>query len=176
MKINTKHFTMRPWSSRDAISLLYLASDPDLAHAAGWPALQNLHQSQYIIDELLTSWGFFAITTHERESVIGCISILIGEASNYEIGDNEGELTFWLGKPYWGHHIMQEVINGMLRFSLKELKLDKVWCGCSSENTRSKRLQEKCGFTFQYAMPNSRDLLGNVHTELVHSIVLQDMV
>lgn len=176
MQIDTKHYALRSWRRQDAISLLYLASDHDLALATGWPALQSLQQSRYIIDELLTSWGFFAITIRETGSVIGCISILIGGASNYEIGDNEGELTFWLGKQYWGQHIMQEVINGMLKFSFFELKLDKVWCGCSSENIRSKKLQEKCGFTYQYSIPNARDLLGNVHTELVHSIVLQDIV
>ena len=64
--------------------------------------------------------------------------------------DDECELGYWLGKPFWGQGIMPEAAREMLRHAFGDLGMQKVWCGYYDGNTKSKRVQEKCGFCYQW--------------------------
>jgi RimJ/RimL family protein N-acetyltransferase len=64
--------------------------------------------------------------------------------------DDECELGYWLGKPFWGKGIIPEAAREMLRHAFEDLGMAKVWCGYYDGNTKSKRVQEKCGFMYQW--------------------------
>ena len=75
---------------------------------------------------------------------------MIGKHSNIGIPDNEGEIGYWLGAPFWGQGIIPEAVRGMIRYAFEELQLDALWCGYFEGNVKSKRVQEKCGFTYHH--------------------------
>lgn len=166
MNTSTKRILLRPWAIEDAEDLYQYAKNPKIGTSAGWPPHKNVEESKYIIRELLSCWGFFAIVLKETNKVIGCISILIGEASNFEIGQEEGELTFWLGEPYWGKGYMKEAILLLMDYAFNELELDCLWCGFFEENKNSRRLQEKCGFVFHHE-EEVKTLWGETKKEIV---------
>ena len=60
--------------------------------------------------------------------------------------DDECELGYWLGKPFWGQGIMPEAVKEMIRHAFEDLDMQKIWIGYYEGNTKSKRVQEKCGF------------------------------
>ena len=60
-----------------------------------------------------------------------------------------GEIGYWLSKAYWGQGIMAEALLLALRFYFKELKLRRVVAHVFPENSRSGRLLEKIGFTYE---------------------------
>lgn len=64
--------------------------------------------------------------------------------------DDECEMGYWLGKPFWGQGILPEAVMEMLRHAFVDLGMTKVWCGYYEGNTKSKRVQEKCGFRYQW--------------------------
>lgn len=165
--MQTEHLYLRPWDLSDAKDLYKYAKDPDIGPSAGWPPITSIKQAEQIIDYILTSWGFFALVLKDTQEVIGCINILIGEASNFDIPDTEGELGFWIGKPFWGCGYITEAVDAMLTYAFKELDLPKVWCGYFSDNIRSKRLQEKCGFQYSHTLQNVKTLTGEKKTEIV---------
>ena len=68
--------------------------------------------------------------------------------------DDECELGYWLGKPFWGQGIMPEAAKEMLRHTFEDLGMAKVWCGYYDGNLKSKRVQEKCGFRYQKTTEN----------------------
>ena len=37
-----------------------------------------------------------------------------------------------------------------MRRAFEDLEMNKVWCGCYEGNEKSKRVQEKVGFTYRY--------------------------
>ena len=150
MNISSERIIIRPWGIEDAEDLYQYAKNPKIGPSAGWPPHKSVEESKYIIQELLSCWGFFAIVLKETNKVIGCISILVGEASNFAIGPEEGELTFWLGEPYWGKGYTKEAILLLMDYAFYELELDGLWCGFFEENKNSRRLQEKCGFLFHH--------------------------
>lgn len=167
MIMETERLFLRPWNIEDATALFQYASDPKIGPAAGWPPHKNIEQSRQIITDILSCWGFYAIVLKETDEVIGSINILIGEASNFDIAKDEGELGFWIGVPYWGKGYVTEAIMEMLDYGFEDLDLKKIWCGFFSDNTRSKRVQEKCGFQYQYTLDKVKTLLGEEKTEIV---------
>ena len=45
---------------------------------------------------------------------------------------------------------MPEAAREILRRAFEDLKLDRVWCGYYDGNEKSRRVQEKLGFTYQW--------------------------
>lgn len=65
-----------------------------------------------------------------------------------ESRDDECWMGYWPGKPFWGQGIMPEAVKEMLRYVFEDLGMQKVWIGYYEGNTKSKRVQEKCGFRY----------------------------
>ena len=64
--------------------------------------------------------------------------------------DDEMELGYWLGVPYWGRGLVPEAAEELLRHAFQDLGLARVWCGYYDGNDKSKRVQEKLGFRYQW--------------------------
>ena len=67
---------------------------------------------------------------------------------------DECELGYWIGKPFWGRGLVPEAAKEMLRRAFEDLKMNKVWCGYYDGNEKSKRVQEKLGFRYQWKSEN----------------------
>ena len=74
---------------------------------------------------------------------------------------DECELGYWLAKPFWGKSLMPEAVKEILRHAFEDLNINKVWCGYYDGNIRSKRVQEKCGFKYQWTSHDLNILLLN---------------
>ena len=93
---------------------------------------------------------------------VGSIGLMIGSASNIGIPDTEGEIGYWIGVPYWGQGLIPEAVREMMRHGFEDLNLEKLWCGYFDGNTKSKRVQEKCGFRYHHTIENAPCTLEGV--------------
>ena len=64
--------------------------------------------------------------------------------------EDEAELGYWIGVPSWGRGLVPEAAREMLRHAFEDLGLARVWCGYYDGNEKSKRVQEKLGYTHQW--------------------------
>ena len=64
--------------------------------------------------------------------------------------DDECELGYWLGKPFWGQGLIPEAARELLRYAFETLGMRAVWCGYYDGNDKSRRVQEKLGFVYQH--------------------------
>lgn len=91
---------------------------------------------------------------------------MIGKDSNLDLPDTEGEIGYWIGVPFWGQGLIPEAVEELLRHGFEDLHLEKIWCGYFEGNEKSKRVQEKCGFTYHHT---NRDiywkLMDDIRTE-----------
>nr|WP_308560250.1 GNAT family N-acetyltransferase [uncultured Prevotella sp.] len=55
-----------------------------------------------------TTW---AIVLKETGEAIGCIGYYTHETSNIPIGENDCEVGYWVGKPYWNGGICTEALS-----------------------------------------------------------------
>lgn len=171
MELITERLLLRPWKETDAESLYKYAKDPRVGPIAGWPVHTSVENSREIIREILSAEETYAVCLKEDGKAIGSIGLMIGAASNLNLPDTEGEIGYWIGVPFWRQGLIPEAVRELLRYGFKDLGLDKIWCGYFEGNIKSKRVQEKCGFTYHHT---NKDivwkLMGDIRTEHVTCI------
>lgn len=147
---DTERLTFRRWEDSDAPDLYRYAKDPDVGPIAGWPAHKSVDESREIIHGALGKPFTYALCLKETGRPIGSIGLHLAADTDMTDADDECELGYWLGKPYWGRGIMPEAVREMLRFAFEDLHMKTVWVGYYDGNDRSKRVQQKCGFRYQW--------------------------
>lgn len=171
MVFETNRLILRPWEESDAESLYEYAKDSQVGPMAGWPVHTSVENSREIIKNVLSASKTYAVCLREDNKAIGSIGLMIGKASNIDIPDTEGEIGYWLGVPFWGMGLIPEAVNKIISYAFEELKLEKLWCEYFEGNIKSKRVQEKCGFTYHHTeVEKSLPLLGEVRTEHINCL------
>lgn len=171
MMLNTNRLILRPWEESDAENLYRYANAPEVGPIAGWPVHTSVENSLDIIRNVLSAPETYAVVDKSTGCAIGSIGLMVGKASNIGIPDTEGEVGYWIGMPYWGQGLIPEAVQEILRYAFEELHLEKVWCGYFDGNIKSKRVQEKCGFKYQYTKENVPcSMLNEVRTEHITCI------
>ena len=152
MKLETERLILRPWEDADAEECYRYAKDPRVGPAAGWPAHTDVEVSRRAIREILAVPETYAIVWRETGLPIGSIGLHFH--SDLAEKDDEAELGYWLGVPWWGRGIVPEAARELLRHAFEDLGLSRVWCGYFEGNHKSKRVQEKLGFRHQRVTEN----------------------
>lgn len=175
MELTTERLLLRPWQELDAESLYEYAKDPRVGPIAGWPIHTSVENSKEIIREVLSADETYAVCLKEIGKAIGSIGLMVGKASNLNLPDTEGEIGYWIGVPFWGQGLIPEAVNELLRHGFEDLKLNKIWCGYFEGNTKSRRVQEKCGFIYRHTNKDIYwKLMGDVRTEHITSMSRED--
>ena len=149
MTITTERLILRPWEEADAESLYEYAKDPAVGPAAGWPPHTSVENSRKIICTVLSKPETYAVCLKASGAPIGSIGLMAGGQSNIGLPENEAELGYWIGRPFWGRGLIPEAARELIRHAFVDLKLDTLWCGYFDGNEKSRRVQEKCGFTYR---------------------------
>lgn len=148
--LETERLILRRWKEEDAEDLYTYASDPDVGPIAGWPPHQSIDESRAIIKNVFCGAEAYAVCLKVDGRAIGAIELKLNGHTDMTERDDECELGYWLGKPFWGQGLMPEAASEMLRHAFEDLGMRKVWCGYYEGNAKSKRVQEKVGFTYQW--------------------------
>ena len=154
MIIETKRLILRPWELSDAESLYKYASNPEVGPIAGWPVHTSVENSREIIKNVLSEPETYAVVLKETNEPVGSAGLMIGDKSNIKLPDTECELGYWIGIPYWGQGLIPEAVRRLMQRGFDELKTEKIWCGYFDGNTKSKRVMEKCGFSYHHTTEN----------------------
>ena len=152
--METERLILRRWEDSDAEDLFKYASDSDVGPIVGWPSHQSIDESRDVIKNVLNGAEVYAVCLKEDERAIGAIELKLNGHTDMTDRDDECELGYWLGKPFWGQGIMPEAVKEMLRHAFEDCGMQKVWIGYYEGNTKSKRVQEKCGFKYQWRSEN----------------------
>ena len=148
--IETKRLILRRWETSDAEDLFKYASNPEVGPIAGWPPHQSIDESRDVIRNVLHGREAYAICLKTDERAVGAIELKLNGHTDMTDRDDECELGYWLGKSFWGQGIMTEAVNEILRHAFEDIGMKKVWVGYYEGNTKSKRVQEKAGFRYQW--------------------------
>lgn len=148
--METERLILRRWEDADAESLYEYAKDPDVGPIAGWPAHRSVDESREIIKNVFSDPEVYAVCLKDDNKAIGAIALKLNGATDMTDKDDECELGYWIGKPFWGRGLIPEAAEEMIRHGFEDLGMKKIWCGCYDGNVRSERVQEKCGFRYQW--------------------------
>ena len=148
--LQTKRLILRRWEGSDAESLFTYAKDPEVGPIAGWPPHQSVEESLAVIRNVLSGRESYALCLKADHKAIGAIELKLNGHTDMTARDDECELGYWLGKPFWGLGLMPEAVSEILRHAFEDIGMTKVWVGYYEGNTKSKRVLEKCGFRYQW--------------------------
>lgn len=148
--LQTERLILRKWTDEDADSLFEYASDPDVGPIAGWPPHKSREESLDVIRNIFSGAECYAICERGGDKAIGAIELKLNGHTDMTERDDECELGYWLGKPFWGRGYMPEAARELLRHGFEELGMRTIWCGYYDGNTKSCRVQEKLGFQYHH--------------------------
>ena len=145
--IVTERLLLRRWKPSDAEALYKYACDPEVGPHAGWPPHKNVEESKMIIRELFTNDYTWAVILKETNEPIGCMGYYPFGKSNIEIGENDAEVGYWIGKPHWNNGYCTEALQAMIHYCYEKKNFQTIWADFFIDNPASGRVMEKCGFT-----------------------------
>lgn len=162
--LETKRLILRAWQESDAKNLYEYAKDPDVGPPAGWPPHTSVENSLEIIRNVLSAAETYAVCRKDGKA-IGSISLKFKGNTDMTDRDDECEMGYWLGKPFWGQGLIPEAAGELLRYAFEELNMRAVWCGYYEGNEKSHRVQEKLGFVYHHTTHDLEvPLLGEKRT------------
>lgn len=169
--IETERLVLRPWREDDAEALYTWAKDPRIGPAAGWQAHVSAADSREVIKNILCAEDSYAVTLKGDDTPVGSIGLKASEAPGYA---GEPEIGYWIAVPFWGRGLVPEAVHALLRHAFEERDAERVWCGHYAGNDKSRRVIEKCGFSFAFTCEKAVPLLGETRTEYFYFITKED--
>lgn len=151
--LETKRLILRPWQQTDAESLYEYAKDPAVGPPAGWPPHTSVENSRELIRTVLSAPETYAVCLKDGKA-IGSVGLKLKGHTDMTDRNDECELGYWIGRPFWGQGLIPEAVRELLRYAFEELDMRAVWCGYYEGNEKSRRVQEKLGFVYHHTTEN----------------------
>lgn len=166
--METERLFLRPFSREDAEAVYRLARDPEVGPCAGWKPHRSEEETAEIIETILSAPECYAVCLKGTGKPVGAVELILYGRSALAGREDECELGYWLGRPFWGMGLMSEAAKTLLRRAFTQLDMCAVWCCSRIENERSRRLQERIGFVYQRTVCDAEiPALGEKWTEQV---------
>jgi RimJ/RimL family protein N-acetyltransferase len=154
--IGANRLMLRHWKLEDAGSLYKYASDGRVSELALWPRHDSVEMSRMVIEKyFLTNPYNFAIVLRETGEPVGCIGLVPRGEEHFNAADNEREVGYWIGYPYWGRGLTTEALKALITYCRDSLGLDSLLLTTDNLNIASQRVAEKCGFQFIASYENN---------------------
>jgi len=161
--LTTERLLLRHWNESDAESLYKYASCPDVGPIAGWPPHKSLTESLEVIRNVLNGRECYAVCLRSDNIAIGAVELMLNGHTDMTERDDECELGYWIGKPFWGQGLMPEAAEALIEHAFNNLGMKTIWCGYYDGNTKSRRVQEKLGFEYHHTC-------SDVDVPLMHEV------
>ena len=146
--IHTPRLTLRPWRETDLEDFHEYCRVDGVGQMAGWLPHENTDISKAILDKFIADKKTFALEYDGK--VIGSLGLEKYRADkfprlNYQRGRAIG---YVLSKEYWGQGLMPEAVQAVIEYAFHTLRLDFLFVGHFDWNNQSRRVIEKCGFSY----------------------------
>lgn len=144
-KLETDRLTLRLFTLEDLDDFYQYCQLKTVGPNAGWKPHIDKEESKCILKQFIEKANVYAVVYKDENKVIG--SIGLHKKIDLE-GNIHTEIGYVLSTPYEGKGLMTEAVKRVLNYAFLELKLDNIMVCHFIENDKSKRVIEKCGFTF----------------------------
>ena len=123
------------------------ASDASITRYLTWTAHTNPSQTREFFQQAIDAWDLrmghriWLIERLEDSALLGTIGCTVWF--------HRAEIGFALGSSFWGHGYMPEALARVCEAAFSDPRISRVQAMCDEENTRSARVMEKVGMTFE---------------------------
>ena len=145
MFVETERTFLRNFTESDLQDVWEYSSQDGVGEAAGWLHHHTIAETRAALAKDIQNRSKYAIILRKNKKVIGYLAV--NEDSEDHRADTK-ELGCVLNRAYQRQGIMTEVIRAVLE-ELFSQEIAYVYACCFQENTASKHMIEKCGFSFE---------------------------
>lgn len=131
--------SIRPLRVEDAQPYFYQLLHPDVWRLGQMRPIRSLGDTQRFfrtLQDRTDSKGFAIIA--DAADVVGAIFV--------ELRGSPGQISYWVGRNFWGQGVASRAVILLLAFLREELGLTRAEAVIASDNLPSIRVVEKCGF------------------------------
>lgn len=142
-KLETERLILREWQESDAADLFAFCQSANVANA-GWKIHESIDESLAYIRLSIKYQESWAIILKENNKPIGVV-----ELSDTNRHEYYKEIAYILSDDYQNKGYATEAVKRVLAHIFSELDLMIVAVAHYPFNVQSKRVIEKCGFTYE---------------------------
>lgn len=147
--LTTNRLRLRQLRLDDAEALFALRTNQDVIEFMGQEPPQSIDDTHKLIQRLQTMYErrggiFWCITLKEEDTLVGTCTLF-----SFNFDFHYAETGYELSPTYWRQGITSEAMSAVLTYGFTELDLHRIEADVAPDNTRSKNLLLKLGFTFE---------------------------
>lgn len=160
--IETERLTLRDWQESDASDLFEFSKSASVL-MVGAKIHQNIDESLQCVRSYIKSQEIWAIELKENSKVIGWVRLNDTNRHN-----SYKEMEYIVSEHYQNRGYATETVKAILEYAFNELDLMVVAVCHYPHNVQSKRVIEKCGFTYEGTLRKySKNLCDSVRYSLL---------
>ena len=141
-----RKFFIRSLIRGDEDAFYRLYTDMDLCLNSGSVPVHSMEDAKVKLNKMIEMGESFAIVSTETMGVIGVISV---RKDIHRFNRGAYMLGYVLDKDWRGQGIMPQVVGYMMKYLFMNMGADIVTAAHFPGNDASKRVLEKCGFTYE---------------------------
>ena len=173
--INTQRLVLRPFDEADCDTVQELLQCKEIA--ANTRTIEHPYPdgaARIWIGTHLPKWNrgeaaIFAITLPDNpQAAIGAIGLEINAP------DENAELGYWIGQPFWGRGICSEAAQAIVDFGFQHFGLKKIHAHHVASNPASGRVMEKIGMAKEGYLKSHIKKWGVFQDVVFYDIVATD--
>jgi len=145
-RLETDRLRLRPFVAEDAVQLAELAGAREIADTMiSIPHPFSIAAARTTIEANAANFQsgrsiHFAIEGKGAARLDGCV-----ELRHVDSEHSQAELSFWIGKPAWGHGYASEAARVVVRFGFDDLDLNRIYAYHMVRNPASGAVLRKAG-------------------------------
>lgn len=170
--IETPRLILKEWREADAAELFSLAKNPNVGPHAGWKPHADEAESLEVIRTLFFTSIVWKVTDKKTGTLMGSLGL---ETDRFRPGIASKELGYWIAEEYWGKGFATEAASAAIQYGFEELELEIIGICTSPSNSRSQRVIEKLGFTYEGTHRRCYKIYdGSVRDSLTFSLLKEE--
>ena len=151
--LETERLVLREIRSEDVFPIFECwMRDEDVSRYMWWKASNDINEAKDFVRFELGNlrndkWNRWIIVAKDTKEIIGtCLIFYDRETRHFDVSYN-------LGKKYWGKGYATEAMKGAMKYGAEVLGIKEYVTSCAVENKASARVLEKLGFRYVKEIP-----------------------
>jgi [ribosomal protein S5]-alanine N-acetyltransferase len=174
--IETARLVLRKFSFADTESVWRnFAGDEQVQNDYGEPVYKTVEDTKLLLKKYINAyekpetyrWGAFL--KDEPENCIGMVAYFLVDTHNQFC-----EIEYCIGKQFQNKGYISEAVKAITDYAFNKVGFNRVQVSCRSVNIPSKRVIEKCEFTYEGTLRQFFNHLGQFQDRMYYSLLREE--
>ena len=172
--LESERLILRQFRENDLDTFYHFSADPKVGPNSGWKPHESRSESNQILKAYILGGDMWAVTEKLTGHLIGSIGFRNDEK---RAAPGVKSLGYALAEEHWGFGYGTEASMRIIKYGFEELDLKLISIYHFPFNYRSRRVIEKCGFTYEGTLKMAGVSYDqSVHDEVCYSMTRADYI